>query len=103
MYHPGRPVPITNPQAQATVVQGKPDSTQESLHIWEQPLPREPMSGSAVESGTYQNQGSMVTMPCRGTMAGHAKAGDTETQSQIGTWGGTKALYDPNQGWQNIT
>ncbi len=94
--------------AQAAMVHatlGKPGSTEPSLHIWEQPLPQEPATLVQPEPGTYQNQGSLVTMPCRGTLAGNTGTGcsrDNESQSQSGTWGGSKALYDPENGWQSV-
>ncbi len=84
---------------------GKPGLTEPPLHIWEQPLPQEPATLVQPETGTYQNQGSLVVMPCRGTVAGNTGTGcsmDNESQSQSGTWGGSKALYDPENGWQNV-
>ncbi len=89
--------------AQATLVQGKPGPAHESLHIWEQPLPQEPVMEGYPNTGTYQNQSSMGTMPCRGTMTGPPKApievGGNDDQSQSGSWKGTQRYYDKEQGW----
>ncbi len=110
LYHPGRPVPLTDPQAtmvHATMVHGKPGPAQESLHIWEQPLPEQPLTGGLTDPGTYQNQDSVVTMPCRGTMTGTAKRPDKgmpgpDNQSQTGSWKGTNRYYDMERGWVEI-
>ncbi len=105
LYHPGRPVPITDPQAtmvQTTMAQGK--AGDESLHIWEQPLPREP---AMADTGTYQNQGStMSSMPGRGTMAGSVgfqqTPGSTNPRSPTSTWEGTNRYYDAEKGWIEV-
>ncbi len=108
LYHPGRPMPLSDPQA--TMVQApmghhvKPAQPGESLHIWQQPLPQEPATPCQLGMETYQNQSTIGTMPIPGTMTGPTKTADNtggENESQGGTWGGTKAFYDPAQGWQN--
>ncbi len=109
LYHPGRPMPLGDPHAtmaQATMVHAKPGQTGESLHIWEQPLPQEPAMVCQPGMETYQNQSTIGTMPVHGTMTGPTtKRAESvgESESQSGTWGGTKAFYDPTQGWQNAS
>ncbi len=91
------------------MVQGKPGSAQppEAVHIWEQPLPQEPIHGGHLESGTYENQGSVLTMPCRGTMTGPVSSNiyppGSDVESLGGTWGGTKTYYKPEVGWKEVS
>ncbi len=102
LYHPGRPVPLTDPQATlAVAAPGGP--AEESLHIWEQPLPQKPIPVDHGDTGTYQNQSLMGTLPYPGTMTGPPAAGqrlvNAEQDSQPGTWKGTKTYYDAEKGW----
>ncbi len=102
LYHPGRPVPLAYPQA--TMQQNKPPRTEESLHIWEQPLPQEPATGLQAEAmdQVYQNQGSVGTTSSHGTMTGPVAPSDSDMQSQCGTWAGMKRYYDPQTGWKEV-
>ncbi len=102
LYHPGRPVPLTDPQATLQLVATKPGSAQDSFHIWEQPLPQAPGIQCQPESGTYENH-----HPCTGTLPGPAAPVEplltgTDTQSRPGTWEGTKRYYDSEKGWIQV-
>ncbi len=101
LYHPGRPVPLTDPQATMAM----PSPPEEAIHIWEQPLPQEPAPRFQPETGTYQNQSTLGTnMPYRGTMTGPAVTSATmESDSLSVTWRGTDKYFDPEKGWKEVS
>ncbi len=107
LYQPGRAMPLT-----ATMVAGNPESQprqpDQSLHIWEQPLPV-PGKGSTgnatLASGCYQ--GTFPTLPCHGTGtvgSGQGGSGSVGTNSTAGRgWPGTHSYYDQEKGWMGVS
>ena len=92
LYQPGRAMPLVSPvvaDGSATVKtsQRVPD---QSLHIWEQPLP-EPGKGSGTsttQASGYCPQGSFPTLPYPGT----GTTGSGQAGSDTASWAGTQEV-----------
>ena len=75
---------------------------QQSLHIWEQPLPQPGIGTSTGNSGCHQ--GTFPTLPCHGIgTVGSGQGGSVGTNSTTERgWPGTHSYYDQEKGWMGV-
>ena len=90
---------------EASNVESQTGKTQQSLHIWEQPLPQPGIGTSTGSTGCYQ--GNFSTLPCHGTGtvgSGQGGSGSVGTNSTAERgWPGTHSYYDQEKGWMGVT
>ncbi len=81
----------------ATTVKTSQRAPDQSLHIWQQPLPEPGKEGgtSTTQASGYCPQGCFPTLPYPGT----GTTGSGQAGSDTASWAGTQRYYDAEKGW----